>query len=58
MLKLPIEDGYGDTIMDEYRETVLKAISEYEKQFDPVNQYEITDAIGVLYEIIRAIKTD
>ena len=44
--------------MDEYREAVLKAIRDYEKQFDPVNQYEITDAIGVLYEIIRAIKTD
>jgi len=41
--------------MDEYRETILKAIREYEKQFDPVEQYEITDAIGVLYEIVRAI---
>lgn len=46
-----------DTIMDEYRETILKAIREFEKQFDPVEQYEITDAIGMLYEIIRAIKT-
>lgn len=44
--------------MDEYRETILQAIREYEKQFDPVEQYEITDAIGVLYEIIRATKTD
>lgn len=42
--------------MDEYREKVLEAIREYEKQFDPVEQYEVTDAIGVLYEIIRAIQ--
>ena len=48
---------WKDTIMDEYRESILKAIREYEKHFDPVDQYEITDAIGVLYEIIRAIKT-
>ena len=54
---------YGDTnlkgtIMDEYREAVLKAIREYERQFDHVDQYEITNAIAELYEIIRAIKTD
>lgn len=42
--------------MDEYREKVLEAIREYEKKFDPVEQYEVTDAIGVLYEIIRAIQ--
>jgi hypothetical protein len=47
-----------ETIMDKYREAILQAIREYEKQFDPVDQYEITDAIGVPYEIIRAIKTD
>ena len=44
--------------MDEYRETILKAIREYERQFDHVDQYEITNAIAELYEIIRAIKTD
>lgn len=38
-----------------YREKVLTKILEYEKQFDPVDQYEITDAIGWLYEEIRAI---
>ena len=43
--------------MEEYREKVLKAILEFEKEFDPVDQYEITDAIGYLYEIIRAIET-
>lgn len=42
--------------MDEYRETILKAIREYEKQFDPVEQHEITWAIGELFEIIRAIE--
>lgn len=41
--------------VDEYREKVLKAMLDYEKQFDPVDQYEITDAIGELYEIIRSI---
>lgn len=44
--------------MDEYREAILKAIREYERQFDHVDQYEITNAIAELYEIIRAIKTD
>ena len=43
--------------MDEYREKVLKAILDYEKQIDPVDQYEIENAIGELYEIIRAIPT-
>lgn len=43
--------------MEEYREKVLKAIRDFEKEFDPVDQYEITDAIGYLYEIIRAIET-
>lgn len=43
--------------MDEYREKVLKALLDYEKQFDHVDQYEIVDAIGELYEIIRAIPT-
>ena len=43
--------------MKEYREKVLKAIRDFEKEFDPVDQYEITDVIGYLYEIIRAIKT-
>ena len=33
--------------MDKYRETMLKAIREYEKQFDPVEQYEITYAIDI-----------
>lgn len=41
--------------MDEYREKVLKAILDYEKQFSPADQFEITNAIGELYEIIRAI---
>lgn len=41
--------------MDEYREKVLKAILDYEKQFSHADQYEITDVIGELYEIIRAI---
>lgn len=40
---------------EEYREKVLTAIREYEKQFDQVEQYEITNALGELYEIIRAI---
>lgn len=43
--------------MEEYREKVLKAMRDYDKQFDPVEQYEIRDAIEVLYEIIRAIET-
>ena len=43
--------------MEEYKEKVLKAIRDYEKQFDRVEQYEIVDAIGELYEIIRAILT-
>lgn len=43
--------------MDEYREKVLKAIRDYEKQLDYVEQYEIVNAIGELYEIIRAIPT-
>lgn len=42
--------------MDEYREKVLKAIRDYEKQFDYVDQYEITNAIAELYEIIRVIR--
>ena len=37
---------------------MLAKILEYEKQFDPVDQYEITDAIGYLYEEIRAIPED
>lgn len=41
--------------MDEYREKVLKAILDYEKQLDHVEQYELVDAIGELYEIIRSI---
>lgn len=44
--------------MDEYREKVLKAILDYEKQFNPADQYEVTDAIGELYEIIRAIDSE
>ena len=43
--------------MDEYREKVLKAIRDYEKQLDHVDQYDIANAIGELYEIIRAILT-
>lgn len=43
--------------MDEYKEKVLKAIRDYEKQLDHVEQYEIVNAIGELYEIIRAIPT-
>ena len=43
--------------MDEYRESVLKAIRDYEKQFHHVDQYEIANAIAELYEIIRAIPT-
>ena len=43
--------------MDEYRKKVLKAIRDYEKQFNCVDQYEITNAIAELYEIIRAIVT-
>jgi len=42
--------------MREYREKVLKAIRDFEKEFSPVEQFEVTDAIGVLYEIIRAIE--
>lgn len=44
--------------MNEYRESVLKAILDYEKQFHRVDQYEITNSIAELYEIIRAIPTD
>lgn len=43
--------------MEEYREKVLKAIRDYEKEFSPSEQYEIVNAIGYLYEIIRAIET-
>lgn len=42
--------------MEEYKEKVLKAMRDYEKQFDPVEQYEIRDVIEVLYEIIRVIE--
>ena len=42
-------------IMEEYREKILKAIRDYEKEFDHVEQYEITNAIAELYEIIRAL---
>ena len=41
--------------MEEYKEKVLSAIREYMKQFDCVDQYEITDALAYLYEIVRAI---
>ena len=40
---------------DVYKEEVLKAIREYEKTFNAVEQNEIVDAIGYLYEIIRRI---
>ena len=43
--------------MEKYREKVLKAIRDYEKEFSPSEQYEIVNAIGYLYEIIRAIET-
>lgn len=43
---------------EEYRETVLKAMREYEKTFDHVQQFEITDALDWLYEIIRALPTE
>ena len=39
----------------EYREEVLKAILNYEKQFDPVDENDISNEIGCLYEIVRAI---
>ena len=52
-VKLPKESKK----MEEYREKVLKAIREYEKEFNPSEQYEIVDALGYLYEIIRAIET-
>lgn len=42
--------------MEEYKEKVLKAIRDYEKQFDHVDQYEITNALAELYEIIKAIE--
>lgn len=42
--------------MEEYKEKVLKAIRDFEKEFDQVDQFEITNAIADLYEIIRAIK--
>ena len=42
--------------MNEYREKILKTILEYEKRFDPVDDFEVTDAIGYLYELIRAIE--
>jgi len=37
------------------KEIVLKAILDYEKEFDPVEQYEIVDAIQWLYEKIRLL---
>lgn len=43
--------------MEEYKEKVLKAIRDYEKEFDHVSQYETTNALAELYEIIRAIDT-
>ena len=41
---------------EEYREKVLAAMLEYEKQLDHVDQHEIAFAVGELYEIIRAIE--
>ena len=41
--------------MSEYRDRVLKTIQEHEKEYNPVDQYEIIDALGWLYEEIRGI---
>ena len=41
--------------MSEYRDKVLKTMREYEKQFDPVEQWEAIDVLGWLYEAVRAI---
>ena len=42
--------------VEEYREKVLKAILDYEKMLDHVEQYEVANAIAELYEIIRSIE--
>ncbi len=42
---------------EEYKEKVLEIMLKYEKEFDHVEQWEICDALGCLYECIRAIPT-
>jgi len=37
---------------EDFKERVLKKILEYEKNFNPVDDFEVTDAIGWLYEEI------
>lgn len=40
---------------EEYRDKVLQVMRDFEKQFDPVDQYEVTNALAELYETIRAL---
>ena len=40
------------------RKAVLFLVREYEKQFDPVEQYEIATEIGYLYEKLRTIPVE
>lgn len=40
---------------DQMLKIVLKKILEYEKRFNQVDDFEVTDAIGWLYEEIRQI---
>ena len=37
------------------RKAVLDILSEEEKKYNPVDQFEVTDAIGWLFERIRAL---
>ena len=44
--------------IEDYRESVLKAMREFEADFNHVDQFALTNALSDLYEIIRTLPVE